>query len=381
MDFEPSPNSETIGVELSFKKSLEKDESNTCKKNQKHSASAKKATSSPKTKSKANPSYASYITFRKRFSISERQLQQAAEKFFYDKDTGLVLDRLTMEPIFVKKDFNGYLYFYSASLTSTNASTSTDASTSTNEKKNKSRSKNVPLIHVHMFAYYFVHGQKPERGYVIDHQDFDKCNNKWSNLRVLSSTQNLLHNPRHGRSPQGGQSNIKYNKKSKTYKTSFGNIHLGDFASFAEAQATVDEYKQKCISDESFLKQHLQESKALLRQKASQKETKTLLLKNDHSEAEASKLLHQKIKSEYNYDHAGLLENKYTGHKLKPKLQVVIGGKKYSYPKLVYLWHNPSFDYYDTSTDVGGYSLLNEDEKGIQTFDFRIEKLNVISKQ
>lgn len=89
----------------------------------------------------------------------------------------------------------------------------------------------------HRLAFLWMTGALPEK--IIDHADLDGTNNKWSNLREASFTQNKWNCPANARNkigikgvrrrPSGRfEAQIKVNKK---------NVYLGSFGSAEEAHA------------------------------------------------------------------------------------------------------------------------------------------------
>lgn len=68
----------------------------------------------------------------------------------------------------------------------------------------------------HRLAWFFIRGEWPE--VEIDHEDLDKQNNKWSNLRPATSSQNKANRRARGAYPKG----VSFHKASGLYSSRAG---------------------------------------------------------------------------------------------------------------------------------------------------------------
>lgn len=97
----------------------------------------------------------------------------------------------------------------------------------------------------HILAYLYMTGSYPPPGHVIDHEDHNRANNIWTNLKCVTHSQNSrnVSGTRHSRTGHQGvrQRGFKY----VAYIKVDGKIkHLGTFGSASEA---VSARKQKLV--------------------------------------------------------------------------------------------------------------------------------------
>ena len=83
----------------------------------------------------------------------------------------------------------------------------------------------------HRLAWLYVHGEWPQLS--IDHINMDKTDNRISNLRLASKSQNAFNTDKH-RSASGIRG-VYFQKNTKKWRVKFGNRHIGYFDSKEEA--------------------------------------------------------------------------------------------------------------------------------------------------
>ena len=88
----------------------------------------------------------------------------------------------------------------------------------------------------HRIVVAMVSGEWPT--YEIDHIDHDKLNNRMSNLRIATRSENARNMPKH-RSNKSGHNGVVWNKKTSKWRAFIGvngrNIHLGSFDKIEDA--------------------------------------------------------------------------------------------------------------------------------------------------
>lgn len=97
----------------------------------------------------------------------------------------------------------------------------------------KFNGKNLKLHH-------FILGKKPNKGYDVDHINRNRLDNRISNLRIVTRSENLRNN---------GNSNIHWRKEFNSWAAqvtrNYKKIHLGLFKEKNEALIAVAQFKQK----------------------------------------------------------------------------------------------------------------------------------------
>lgn len=96
----------------------------------------------------------------------------------------------------------------------------------------------------HIIAWAICYGYIPSGD--IDHIDMDKTNNRISNLREATRSQNIINKGRI-RSNTSGASNVSWHKKARKWEASitkdYKKTHLGLFDDFEEAKLVVRNHK------------------------------------------------------------------------------------------------------------------------------------------
>lgn len=70
-------------------------------------------------------------------------------------------------------------------------------------------------IKVHVFAFYYMTGEWPDK--LIDHIDEDKVNNKWNNLRKFTNGLNQLRSSTKRRSNTSGYIGVSQHSQNKNW--------------------------------------------------------------------------------------------------------------------------------------------------------------------
>lgn len=90
----------------------------------------------------------------------------------------------------------------------------------------------------HVLAYWFIRRKDVPEGFDIDHEDRNRSNNRWSNLRLLTRANNI-HNADPSRANRTGQIGVSWNRKKGRYLarlTVNTKVHcLGEFAEYEDA--------------------------------------------------------------------------------------------------------------------------------------------------
>lgn len=90
----------------------------------------------------------------------------------------------------------------------------------------------------HRMAVALMTGSWPPRSMVVDHRNGDRMDNRWTNLRVITQSQNLL-NRRLGINNKSGRKGVCWNKASKGWEVGFKRggkkFHVGIFDDLDEA--------------------------------------------------------------------------------------------------------------------------------------------------
>lgn len=104
----------------------------------------------------------------------------------------------------------------------------------------------------HRLAWLFMTGAFPEKGMDIDHIDGDRANNRWSNLRLASRSQNNM-NTRHVRSHTSDHRGVSWRKgRGKWHARIHVNkkvVILGDFDRIEDAVAARQQAERKYYAD------------------------------------------------------------------------------------------------------------------------------------
>lgn len=92
--------------------------------------------------------------------------------------------------------------------------------------------------YAHRLAWLWMTGKAPEQE--VDHRDRDALNNRWSNLREATSSQNK-HNRGVTRRSRSGVKGVHWNERDQKWEASlmvdYKRTRLGNFDSIAEAAA------------------------------------------------------------------------------------------------------------------------------------------------
>ena len=92
----------------------------------------------------------------------------------------------------------------------------------------------------HRIIWLLVTGAWPERE--VDHEDLDKTNNRWANLRPATRSQNVANGPVRSARKHGTMKGAFYNVRNGVWQSRIRGsggkeIHLGTFATEADAHA------------------------------------------------------------------------------------------------------------------------------------------------
>lgn len=86
-------------------------------------------------------------------------------------------------------------------------------------------------------AWLYVTGEWPEN--IVDHRDLDKANNKWTNLRPATLSQNG-HNVGLRRDNQSGHKGVIWRRDCQKWAARLSGKYLGSFNEYAKACAAYD---------------------------------------------------------------------------------------------------------------------------------------------
>lgn len=96
------------------------------------------------------------------------------------------------------------------------------------------------LCKAHRLAWLFMTGNWPPKGFVIDHKDKVRSNNRWGNLRLADARQNGTHSSARSDNTTGCTGVYRQGNapgwQARLFKDGKG-IHLGYFQSFEAAAA------------------------------------------------------------------------------------------------------------------------------------------------
>lgn len=106
------------------------------------------------------------------------------------------------------------------------------------------KSKNTTM---HLHTYLLNHEHK--RGIQIDHINHDMLNNRRSNLRVTTKSENMMNRPQRNRNNKSGYRNVFWNKDAKKWDVwlckNYQRIHVGMFDDVDEAGIAAEEARNK----------------------------------------------------------------------------------------------------------------------------------------
>ena len=103
----------------------------------------------------------------------------------------------------------------------------------------------------HRVAIFYMTGQWPPRGYDVDHINRNKSDNRWSNLRLVSRSENNFNSGPRADNTTGvkGVSQIKSSGKYRAYITLNGRQrHIGVFKTLLGAATARSEYELRLLN-------------------------------------------------------------------------------------------------------------------------------------
>ncbi len=112
--------------------------------------------------------------------------------------------------------------------------------------KVKIRGKNYMA---HRIAYFYMTGEEPEQ---VDHIDHDESNNKWSNLRAATNSQNNMNKGLQVNNSSGVRG-IYWDKQKERWRAAIElngvRINIGSFKEKDAAAAAVSEVMEICYKE------------------------------------------------------------------------------------------------------------------------------------
>lgn len=99
------------------------------------------------------------------------------------------------------------------------------------------------VYYAHRLAWLYMMGAWPEKGRDLDHINGDKADNRWSNLRLASRSQNNMNRSRKGSGTSGHRGVYRASPRAdgKPWRAAIGRngrqVSLGYFETFDEAVA------------------------------------------------------------------------------------------------------------------------------------------------
>ena len=87
---------------------------------------------------------------------------------------------------------------------------------------------------VHRYVYMMVSGRDIPEGYQVDHINGIKTDNRWSNLRLVTQTDNMK-NMKLFRNNKSGVTGVRFDRTRSRWKVTLSNDTLGYYKTFEDA--------------------------------------------------------------------------------------------------------------------------------------------------
>ncbi len=98
----------------------------------------------------------------------------------------------------------------------------------------------------HRLAHLYMTGEWPP--FDVDHEDEDKANNRWTNLRPATRSQNML-NKRSRSDNKSGVKGVSWDNRRKMWHVQLQllgkKLHVGHFAALETAKAAIQQSRSK----------------------------------------------------------------------------------------------------------------------------------------